>query len=69
MVFTEEELPKGSGDFILGYYSNNMNSIVGMTEPFQVNNTLLIILYLETKMHKEGLNEIKTCFETTYFVV
>uniref|UniRef100_A0A3B4AWV6 Inositol polyphosphate-related phosphatase domain-containing protein n=1 Tax=Periophthalmus magnuspinnatus TaxID=409849 RepID=A0A3B4AWV6_9GOBI len=29
-------LPKGSGDFILGYYSNNMNSIVGVTEPFQV---------------------------------
>lgn len=36
VVFTEEELPKGSGDFILGYYSNNMNSIVGMTEPFQI---------------------------------
>uniref|UniRef100_A0A8D3DFM8 Phosphatidylinositol 4,5-bisphosphate 5-phosphatase A n=1 Tax=Scophthalmus maximus TaxID=52904 RepID=A0A8D3DFM8_SCOMX len=31
-----EELPKGSGDFILGYYSNNMNTIVGVTEPFQV---------------------------------
>lgn len=36
VVFTEEELPKGSGDFILGYYSNNMNSIVGVTEPFQI---------------------------------
>uniref|UniRef100_A0A3P9H8V4 Phosphatidylinositol 4,5-bisphosphate 5-phosphatase A n=1 Tax=Oryzias latipes TaxID=8090 RepID=A0A3P9H8V4_ORYLA len=31
----EEELPKGSGDYILGYYSNNMNTIVGVTEPFQ----------------------------------
>ncbi|KAJ0019176.1 hypothetical protein NQD34_006745 [Periophthalmus magnuspinnatus] len=36
VLFTEEELPKGSGDFILGYYSNNMNSIVGVTEPFQI---------------------------------
>lgn len=36
VTFTEEELPKGSGDFILGYYSNNMNTIVGVTEPFQV---------------------------------
>lgn len=36
VTFTEEELPKGSGDFILGYYSNNMSSIVGVTEPFQV---------------------------------
>ncbi|XP_005795030.1 inositol polyphosphate 5-phosphatase K-like [Xiphophorus maculatus] len=34
--FTEEELPKFSGDFILGYYSNNMNTIVGVTEPFQI---------------------------------
>ncbi|KAK7934010.1 hypothetical protein WMY93_004906 [Mugilogobius chulae] len=36
VAFTEEELPKDSGDFILGYYSNNMNSIVGVTEPFQI---------------------------------
>ncbi|CAK6966497.1 phosphatidylinositol 4%2C5-bisphosphate 5-phosphatase A [Scomber scombrus] len=36
VAFTEEELPKGSGDFILGYYSNNMNTIVGVTEPFQI---------------------------------
>ncbi|KAG7279477.1 hypothetical protein CRUP_035863 [Coryphaenoides rupestris] len=36
VTFTEEELPKGSGDFILGFYSNNMNSIVGVTEPFQI---------------------------------
>lgn len=35
-VFTEEELPKGSGDFLLGYYSNNMSTIVGVTEPFQI---------------------------------
>ncbi|XP_002662241.3 inositol polyphosphate 5-phosphatase K [Danio rerio] len=34
--FTEEELPKESGDFILGYYSNNTSSIVGITEPFQI---------------------------------
>uniref|UniRef100_A0A3Q2DIS4 Phosphatidylinositol 4,5-bisphosphate 5-phosphatase A n=1 Tax=Cyprinodon variegatus TaxID=28743 RepID=A0A3Q2DIS4_CYPVA len=34
VTFTEEELPKSSGDFILGYYSNNMSTIVGVTEPF-----------------------------------
>ncbi|XP_036954761.1 phosphatidylinositol 4,5-bisphosphate 5-phosphatase A isoform X2 [Acanthopagrus latus] len=39
VTFTEEELPKGSGDFILGYYSNNMSTIVGVTEPFQVTIT------------------------------
>ncbi|XP_031426891.1 phosphatidylinositol 4,5-bisphosphate 5-phosphatase A [Clupea harengus] len=37
VTFPEEELPKGSGDFILGYYSNNMSTIVGMTEPFQIS--------------------------------
>lgn len=36
VTFSEEELPKESGDYILGYYSNNMNSVVGVTEPFQV---------------------------------
>ncbi|KAM9857781.1 inositol polyphosphate 5-phosphatase K [Aulostomus maculatus] len=36
VTFTEEELPKGSGDFILCYYSNNMSTIVGVTEPFQI---------------------------------
>ncbi|XP_048100165.1 LOW QUALITY PROTEIN: phosphatidylinositol 4,5-bisphosphate 5-phosphatase A [Alosa alosa] len=37
VTFPEEELPKGSGDFILGYYSNNTSTIVGMTEPFQIS--------------------------------
>ncbi|TNM89628.1 hypothetical protein fugu_003862 [Takifugu bimaculatus] len=36
VTFPEEELPKGSGDFILGYYSNNMSTLVGVTEPFQI---------------------------------
>lgn len=36
IVFTEEELPKDSGDFILAYYSNNMSTLVGVTEPFQI---------------------------------
>lgn len=36
VAFTEEEMPKSAGDFILGYYSNNMSSIVGVTEPFQI---------------------------------
>ncbi|XP_023651847.1 inositol polyphosphate 5-phosphatase K [Paramormyrops kingsleyae] len=36
VTFAEEDLPKGSGDYILGYYSNNMSTIVGVTEPFQI---------------------------------
>ncbi|XP_020345637.1 inositol polyphosphate 5-phosphatase K isoform X2 [Oncorhynchus kisutch] len=36
VTFTEEELPKGSGDFILCYYSNNTSTLVGVTEPFQI---------------------------------
>ncbi|TRY68049.1 hypothetical protein DNTS_003633 [Danionella cerebrum] len=36
VVFSEEDLPREPGEFLLGYYSNNMNSIVGVTEPFQV---------------------------------
>ncbi|XP_076843244.1 inositol polyphosphate 5-phosphatase K isoform X2 [Brachyhypopomus gauderio] len=37
VTFAEEELPKESGEFILCYYSNNMSSIVGVTEPFQIS--------------------------------
>ncbi|MFT7805124.1 phosphatidylinositol 4,5-bisphosphate 5-phosphatase A-like [Arapaima gigas] len=36
VTFAEEDLPKGSGDYILGYYSNNMSTVVGVTEPFQI---------------------------------
>nr|XP_009303404.2 inositol polyphosphate 5-phosphatase K isoform X1 [Danio rerio] len=36
VVFSEEDLPRDPGEYILGYYSNNMNSIAGVTEPFQV---------------------------------
>uniref|UniRef100_A0A8C2GJ85 Phosphatidylinositol 4,5-bisphosphate 5-phosphatase A n=1 Tax=Cyprinus carpio TaxID=7962 RepID=A0A8C2GJ85_CYPCA len=35
VIFTEEELPKDSGDFILGYYSNNMSSIVEILSKHQ----------------------------------
>uniref|UniRef100_A0A8C1KVH6 Phosphatidylinositol 4,5-bisphosphate 5-phosphatase A n=2 Tax=Cyprinus carpio TaxID=7962 RepID=A0A8C1KVH6_CYPCA len=34
-----------SGDFILGYYSNNMSSIVGVTEPFQIQRFFLYIFF------------------------
>ncbi|XP_015221804.2 phosphatidylinositol 4,5-bisphosphate 5-phosphatase A isoform X1 [Lepisosteus oculatus] len=37
VTFGEESLPKGTGEYILGYYSNNMSSIVGVTEPFQIS--------------------------------
>ncbi|KAJ8347035.1 hypothetical protein SKAU_G00284360 [Synaphobranchus kaupii] len=34
--FSEEDLPKGCGEYILAYYSNHTNTIVGVTEPFQI---------------------------------
>lgn len=37
VVFSEEALPKGKGEYILGYYSNTSSSIAGVTEPFQVS--------------------------------
>ncbi|XP_072342294.1 phosphatidylinositol 4,5-bisphosphate 5-phosphatase A [Scyliorhinus torazame] len=36
VVFNEESVPKGIGEYILCYYSNNSNTIVGVTEPFQI---------------------------------
>uniref|UniRef100_A0A672P392 Inositol polyphosphate-5-phosphatase Jb n=1 Tax=Sinocyclocheilus grahami TaxID=75366 RepID=A0A672P392_SINGR len=40
-----------SWDFILGYYSNNMSSIVGVTEPFQVHNLFSFLLQHLLAMH------------------
>lgn len=37
VMFSEEALPKGNGEYILGYYSNASSSIAGVTEPFQVS--------------------------------
>lgn len=36
ITFPEEELPKDDCDYILGYYSNSMNSIIGLSMPFQI---------------------------------
>ncbi|XP_056146940.1 phosphatidylinositol 4,5-bisphosphate 5-phosphatase A [Lampris incognitus] len=36
VTFTEEDLPRDDGEYILGYYSNNMNSIVGVSQPIQI---------------------------------
>uniref|UniRef100_A0A452R2H0 Phosphatidylinositol 4,5-bisphosphate 5-phosphatase A n=1 Tax=Ursus americanus TaxID=9643 RepID=A0A452R2H0_URSAM len=36
VTFSEESLPKGHGDFILGYYSHTHSILIGVTEPFQV---------------------------------
>ncbi|KAM3874305.1 inositol polyphosphate 5-phosphatase K [Diretmus argenteus] len=36
VTFTEEDLPRDDGEYILGYYSNNMNSIVGVSLPLQI---------------------------------
>nr|XP_047907288.1 phosphatidylinositol 4,5-bisphosphate 5-phosphatase A isoform X6 [Anser cygnoides] len=37
VLFSEEALPKGKGEYILGYYSNTSSSIAGVTEPFQIS--------------------------------
>ncbi|XP_030357746.1 phosphatidylinositol 4,5-bisphosphate 5-phosphatase A [Strigops habroptila] len=37
VMFSEEALPKGKGEYILGYYSNTSSSIAGVTEPFQIS--------------------------------
>uniref|UniRef100_A0A8C4UUP2 Phosphatidylinositol 4,5-bisphosphate 5-phosphatase A n=1 Tax=Falco tinnunculus TaxID=100819 RepID=A0A8C4UUP2_FALTI len=37
VIFSEEALPKGKGEYILGYYSNASSSIAGVTEPFQIS--------------------------------
>ncbi|PKK16914.1 hypothetical protein A306_00000344 [Columba livia] len=37
VMFSEEALPKGKGEYILGYYSNASSSIAGVTEPFQIS--------------------------------
>ncbi|XP_039582052.1 phosphatidylinositol 4,5-bisphosphate 5-phosphatase A isoform X1 [Passer montanus] len=37
VMFSEEALPKGNGEYILGYYSNISSSIAGVTEPFQIS--------------------------------
>ncbi|XP_042365297.1 inositol polyphosphate 5-phosphatase K [Plectropomus leopardus] len=36
VTFSEEDLPRDEGEYILGYYSNNMNSIVGLSTPIQI---------------------------------
>ena len=40
VIFSEEALPKGKGEHILGYYSNASSSIAGVTEPFQVSTAM-----------------------------
>uniref|UniRef100_A0A673N7N8 Inositol polyphosphate-5-phosphatase Ja n=1 Tax=Sinocyclocheilus rhinocerous TaxID=307959 RepID=A0A673N7N8_9TELE len=47
VMFPEEDLPRDPGEYILGYYSNNTNSIVGVTEPFQVHAAL-------TQLHSDS---------------
>ncbi|XP_017265962.1 inositol polyphosphate 5-phosphatase K isoform X2 [Kryptolebias marmoratus] len=37
VTFSEEDLPGDDCEYILGYYSNTMNSIVGLSSPFQIN--------------------------------
>uniref|UniRef100_A0A8C5PT70 SKICH domain-containing protein n=1 Tax=Leptobrachium leishanense TaxID=445787 RepID=A0A8C5PT70_9ANUR len=37
VMFSEESLPKGVGEYLLGYYSNILGTLIGVTEPFQIS--------------------------------
>ncbi|KAM9307086.1 LOW QUALITY PROTEIN: inositol polyphosphate 5-phosphatase K [Pholidichthys leucotaenia] len=37
VTFPEEDLPRDDCEYILGYYSNSMNSIIGLSSPIQIN--------------------------------
>ncbi|XP_043832748.1 phosphatidylinositol 4,5-bisphosphate 5-phosphatase A isoform X2 [Dromiciops gliroides] len=37
VTFSEESLPRGGGEFILGYYSHSQNILIGVTDPFQIS--------------------------------
>lgn len=40
VTFSEEDLPRDDCEYILGYYSNNLNSIVGLSAPVLVRNRI-----------------------------
>lgn len=40
VTFSEEDLPRDDCEYILGYYSHNMNSIVGLSSPIQVTRII-----------------------------
>lgn len=48
VTFSEEDLPREDCEYILGYYSNNMNSIVGLSSPIKVTkkHNLWIDIYV-----------------------
>ncbi|CAH2294894.1 phosphatidylinositol 4,5-bisphosphate 5-phosphatase A isoform X2 [Pelobates cultripes] len=37
VMFSEESLPKGVGEYLLAYFSNNLGTLIGVTEPFQIS--------------------------------
>uniref|UniRef100_A0A3Q1C6N8 Phosphatidylinositol 4,5-bisphosphate 5-phosphatase A n=1 Tax=Amphiprion ocellaris TaxID=80972 RepID=A0A3Q1C6N8_AMPOC len=52
VTFSEEDLPRDDCEYMLGYYSNNMNSIVGLSSPIQVTQfrkqkVATVILFFE----------------------
>lgn len=50
MTFSEEDLPRDDCEYILGYYSNNMNSIVGLSTPLQVRDCDIWLCKLSTEV-------------------
>uniref|UniRef100_A0A672ZBI2 Inositol polyphosphate-5-phosphatase Ja n=1 Tax=Sphaeramia orbicularis TaxID=375764 RepID=A0A672ZBI2_9TELE len=59
VTFSEEDLPRDDCEYILGYYSNNMNSIVGLSAPIQVSYVGLwpkLVLQPHSKYCRAGVS-------------
>lgn len=54
VMFPEEDLPRDPGEYILGYYSNTTNSIVGVKEPFQVQLPMSTPLAPACRSHSDS---------------
>lgn len=57
VTFAEEDLPRDDCEYILGYYSNNMNIIVGLSSPIQVivkDRLMVNVLHFSTYLKKCG---------------
>ncbi|XP_053267747.1 inositol polyphosphate 5-phosphatase K [Pleuronectes platessa] len=60
VTFSEEDLPRDDCEYLMGYYSNNMNSIVGLSTPVQIR----IPVHSPT-MHRSDSSEVSSEDDST----
>uniref|UniRef100_A0A673X812 Inositol polyphosphate-5-phosphatase J n=1 Tax=Salmo trutta TaxID=8032 RepID=A0A673X812_SALTR len=65
VTFTEEDLPRDAGEYILGFYSNNMNTIIGVTLPFQVRT--LPAVFLPVLFNEQRIKQLLPTLSSTLF--